>query len=107
MLKNSPCEQLIAIALDTQLKVIGSYVISSGTLDSSLAHPREAFRVAILLNAGAIIIAHNHPSGSLEPSGADWKVYERFKQAGELLGIGVIDSLITNESQAYSMEAHK
>lgn len=105
MLKNSPNEQLIAIALDTKSKVIGAYVISTGTLDCSLAHPREAFRPAILLNARSVIFAHNHPSGDLTPSSDDISVYARLKAAGDLLGIQVHDSIIVSDTEALSMEA--
>lgn len=102
-LKDSPCEQLIAIALDTKNKVIGMYVITQGTLDSSLCHPREAFRPAILLNASSIIIAHNHPSGELEPSREDYRVFDHLQNAGDLIGIHVHDSIIVNDEEALSM----
>lgn len=105
MLKDSPNEKLIAIALDTKSKVIGAYVISTGTLDCSLAHPREAFRPAILLNARAVIFAHNHPSGDLTPSSDDISVYARLKAAGDLLGIQVHDSIIVSDTEALSMES--
>ena len=66
-LGDSPCEQFVVFVLDTKNKVIGQMTITVGTLDASLVHPREVFRPAILLNAAAIIIAHNHPSGDLTP----------------------------------------
>lgn len=104
LLKNSPCEQLIGVALDTKHKVIAAYVITQGTLDCSLVHPREAFRVAILLNASALILAHNHPSGDISPSREDWAVYKRLKECGVLLGIQVMDSIIVNDETHQSME---
>jgi DNA repair protein RadC len=103
LLGNSPNEQLIAIALDLKSRVIGAYVITSGTIDASLVHPREAFRAAILLNAASIVIAHNHPSGDLTPSRQDWAVYEQMKKAGELLGIAIHDSIIVSDTDSLSM----
>ena len=86
MLRDSPNEQLVAVLLDTKLTVIGAHVITHGILDASLAHPREIFRPAILANASAVILAHNHPSGELNASRQDYEVFERCKQAGELIG---------------------
>ena len=96
MLKDSPIEQFIVIMLDTKLKVIGATVITVGTLDASLVHPREVFRPAIIANSSAVIVAHNHPSGDLTPSREDWSAYESLQHAGKLLGISVLDSLIVN-----------
>jgi DNA repair protein RadC len=70
-LKDSPCERFVIVMLSTQLQVIGFAEITVGTLDASLVHPREVFRPAILANASAIIIAHNHPSTHLTPSRED------------------------------------
>jgi DNA repair protein RadC len=103
LLGNSPNEQLIAIALDLKTRVIGAYVITSGTIDSSLVHPREAFRAAILLNAASIVMAHNHPSGDLTPSPQDWAVYEQMKKAGNVLGIAIHDSIIVSDTDSLSM----
>lgn len=108
MLADSPNEQLVVIMLDTKLNVIGASVVTSGTLDASLVHPREVYRPAILANAASIIIAHNHPSGDPAPSSADWQVYERCKQAGQQLGISCLDSIVVGFNldgtvNAYSM----
>jgi DNA repair protein RadC len=100
ILEDSPNEQLLAISLDTQLKPIGITVVTTGTLDSSLVHPREVFRAAILQNAARIIIAHNHPSGDLDPSLHDIAVFERIRQAGSVLGIECIDSIIVGSNAA-------
>lgn len=104
-LKDSPCEQFVVVLLDTQLRVIGLAPITVGTLDASLVHPRECFRPAILANASAVILAHNHPSGLLTPSREDLAVTERLIKAGELLGIRVLDSIIVNDEEAYSLNA--
>lgn len=103
-LKDSPCERFVIVMLSTQNQLIGMSEITVGTLDASLVHPREVFRPAILANASAIIVAHNHPSGVLVPSSQDHAVYSRLKQAGELLGIRVLDSIVCNDEEAISME---
>ena len=87
-------ERLISILLDTKNKIIGIDLVSIGTLNSSLVHPRELFRKAILAGANSIIIAHNHPSNSLDPSGADIDVAKRLEKCGDILGIQLLDSLI-------------
>lgn len=102
-LKESPCERFVIVMLSTQLQVIGFAEITVGTLDASLVHPREVFRPAILANASAIVIAHNHPSGQLTPSREDHSVFSRLQAAGDLLGIRVLDSIICNDETAISM----
>jgi DNA repair protein RadC len=102
-LGNSPNEQLIAFALDVKCRVIGQHTVTVGTLDASLAHPREIFRAAIILNASSVIIAHNHPSGDLVPSRQDCDVFERLKKSGDLIGIQLLDSIIVSDNDGMSM----
>jgi DNA repair protein RadC len=73
---------------------IGLEVISNGTLDTILVHPREVFRPAVILSAAAIILCHNHPSGDPEPSAADIKVTRELIRAGQVLKIEVLDHII-------------
>jgi len=94
-------EYFLCVTLNGSHKVIGTHVVSQGLVNCSLVHPREVFRPAIMDNATSIIIAHNHPSGSLEPSGDDRDVTRRLRQAGELLGINVLDHLIVGPSVGY------
>src|ERR1039457_2889517 len=68
---NSECECLVVFILNTRRRVKGHYLVSIGTMDTILCHPREVFRLAIMASAAAIIIAHNHPSGESTPSQAD------------------------------------
>lgn len=96
LLKDSPSEQFVSIMLDTKLKVIGAHIVTTGTLDASLVHPREAFRAAIIANASAVIFAHNHPSGDCTPSREDMSVLGQMELAGKQLGINVHDSIIVN-----------
>ncbi len=87
-------ERLISILLDSKNKIIGIDLVSIGTLNSSLVHPREVFRKAIAAGSNAIIIAHNHPSNSTDPSPADIKVAKTLEKCGDILGIQLLDSLI-------------
>ncbi len=96
LLKDSPSEEFVAIMLDCKLKLIGANVVTRGTLDASLVHPREAFRAAIIANASAVIFAHNHPSGDCTPSREDMSVLSQMEVAGKHLGISVHDSIVVN-----------
>jgi len=87
-------EQLRGLYLDSHYRVIYDEVISIGSLTSNVVHPREVFQPAISHGAVAVIIAHNHPSGSLEPSGADVEVTRQLLGAGRILGIDLLDHLI-------------
>jgi DNA repair protein RadC len=96
-------EYFCVFFLDTQNKITGKDVISIGTLNASLIHPRETFRTAILKNCCSVIVAHNHPSGSLEPSDEDIAVTKRLKDAGKLLGIEVLDHVIVTADSYTSL----
>lgn len=89
-----PEEHLIAITVGTGGGINGFCEVSKGTLDSSLATPREMFRAAIMQNAAGIILVHNHPSGSPTPSNSDIETTKRMVEAGKLLGINVLDHVI-------------
>ena len=91
-------EYFVCLTLDGGNRLIAKRVISIGTLTASLVHPREVFADAIADRAASMIVAHNHPSGDLRPSSADMAVTERLKQAGELLGIELIDHLIVTKT---------
>ena len=87
-------EYFVCLTLDGANRLIAKRIITIGTLTASLVHPREVFADAITDRAASIIVAHNHPSGSLEPSQADRDVTERLRQAGELLGINLVDHIV-------------
>ena len=97
-------EYFVCLTLDGANRLIAKRVISIGTLTASLVHPREVFAEAITDRAASIVVAHNHPSGNLEPSIADKEVTERLRQAGEILGIEVLDHLILGEGGFSSVE---
>ena len=80
--------------LDSNNAVIASEIVSIGTLNLSIVHPREIFKLAIIKSANSIILVHNHPSGNVEPSEEDIKVTEQLRKSGELLGIKILDHVI-------------
>jgi DNA repair protein RadC len=92
-------EVFIAVNLDQTLKINSIHVVSIGTVNMSLVHPREVFKTAILSNASHIVLAHNHPSGNPEPSDEDIRMTSRLFQCGELLGIKVVDHIIIGDSE--------
>ena len=95
-------EYFYAFYLNSQGVVSDVVKVSQGSLTASLVHPREVFRPALLTNSAAIIIAHNHPSGNPKPSENDNRLTRRLKKAGKLLGIEVIDHIITGDGEHYS-----
>ena len=99
-------EHFVAMHLDTRHRVVSVEIVSMGTLSSSLVHPREVFKGAILANAAAIICAHNHPSGDVSPSQEDRALLKRVLEAGQLLGIPLLDFLIVSETEHWSASEH-
>ncbi|MHB9134721.1 MAG: RadC family protein [Armatimonadota bacterium] len=97
-------ETFIVLMLDTRNQIIGLNIVSIGTVNASLVHPRECFKPCLLANCAAVILAHNHPSGDPTPSQEDLALTGRLKQAGELLGIPVVDHLIIGEYQFVSLK---
>lgn len=95
-------EKMIVLCLNTKNEPINISVVSVGTLNSSLVHPREVFKTAILSNSNKILIAHNHPSGKVDPSNEDDKITNRLREAGELLGIEMLDHLIIGDGLYFS-----
>ncbi len=98
--RSSKREHFLAFYFNTQHQLIERHIISIGTLNSSLVHPREVFEPALRLSAASVIVAHNHPSGSLEPSPQDHEVTARLIEAGELLGVSLLDHVLVT-SRAY------
>lgn len=91
-------EYFVCLTLDGANRLIAKRIITIGTLTSSLVHPREIFAEAISDRAASIIVAHNHPSGTLTPSSADSEVTQRLEEAGVVLGIKLVDHLIVSSS---------
>ena len=95
-------EQFIVCGLDAKHHIIGLNVVSTGSLTLAIVHPREVFKPLILMNAAALICAHNHPSGDPTPSAEDRVLTTRLKQAGELLGITLLDHIVLGDGRHYS-----
>ena len=91
-------EYFVCLTLDGANRLIAKRIITIGTLTASLVHPREVFAEAITDRAASIIVAHNHPSGTLTPSSADSEVTQRLEEAGVVLGIKLVDHLIVSSS---------
>jgi DNA repair protein RadC len=85
------------LILNTKNKIVAVHEVSRGTLNSSLIHPREVFKPAVLHNAATIICFHNHPSGDPKPSEEDIEVTKRLVEAGKILGIEVLDHIIVSD----------
>lgn len=102
---DSDRENLIVCCLDVKNKPINVSVVSTGSINSSVAHPREVFKTAILSNANSIIVAHNHPSGDTEPSQNDFNTTLRLKECGEILGVTLLDHIIVGDGY-YSFKEH-
>lgn len=99
---NRPVEQFGVVLLDTKRRVLRTTVLSIGTLDASIVHPREIFREATLAGAAALVLFHNHPSGDPKPSDDDVALTRRLAAAGVLMGIDVIDHIILADVRYYS-----
>ena len=104
LIGNKDREHFVALHLNARHQVVSADTVSIGTLTGALVHPREVYKAAILSNAAAIICGHNHPSGDLAPSREDTAIYERLEQAGNILGIKLLDFLIVSDSRYRSIE---
>lgn len=95
-------EQFLVACLDAKHAIIGVNIVSIGSLSMSIVHPCEVFKPAILLNTAAIICAHKHPSGDPAPSSEDRVLTVRLRQAGDLIGITMLDHIILGDNRTYS-----
>lgn len=100
---NPECECFVVLLLNTRRRVKGHHVVSIGTLDTILVHPREVFRHALFAAAAAVVLMHNHPSGEATPSEADIKVTRDLIRAGQLLKIEVLDHVIMGNPKHCSL----
>jgi DNA repair protein RadC len=103
LLENEPAEVFAILCVTTKHRVIGYHEVSRGTLDSTTAHPREVFKTAVMVNAASILLAHNHPSGDPTPSSDDIQLTRRLIDAGEILGIQVLDHIIVGDGRYVSL----
>jgi DNA repair protein RadC len=100
---NPDCECFIVLLLNTRKRVKGHHLVSIGTMDTILVHPREVFSVAVAMKAAAIVLIHNHPSGDSTPSEADIKVTRDLIRAGLLLKIEVLEQVIMGNPKHSSL----
>jgi DNA repair protein RadC len=97
-------EHFRTLLLDSKNRVIASELVSTGTLNASLVHPRELFRRAIKASSAAVVLAHNHPSGDPTPSAEDLALTKRLVEAGRLLGIEILDHVIIGDNRYVSLK---
>lgn len=104
-LGNQQQENFLVVYLNVKNHIIGSKIVFKGTVDSSVVHPREIFKEAVLKSASRMIIVHNHPSTDVLPSQADIALTQKLIECGELMGIEVLDHLIVSNSSFLSFKA--
>ena len=104
-LKGKKKEHFLVICLDTRNRLINCKPVSIGSLDTSIVHPREAFKEAVSSSAASVIFVHNHPSGDPEPSKEDVELTKRLAKAGEIIGIDVLDHIIVCDKNYLSLKA--
>ena len=102
--ENAVVETAQMLALDTKNKIIGVFIISTGSLNASIIHPRDVFQRAILSNAASVILVHNHPSGDPTPSLEDMELTRKLMEAGKVLDIAVLDHVVMGENRFVSMK---
>ncbi len=104
-IRNAGKEHFLALYLDARNVIINREIVSVGSLNANIVHPREVFRPAIAQGAAAVILVHNHPSGDVSPSNEDLKLTSRLAEAGRLLGIEVLDHVIVARSRFMSFRS--
>jgi len=104
-LKGKKKEHFLVLCLDTRNRLVNCKPVSIGSLDTSIVHPREAFKEAVSSSAASVIFVHNHPSGDPEPSKEDIELTKRLVKAGEIIGIDVLDHIIVCDRSYLSLKA--
>jgi DNA repair protein RadC len=104
-LKGKKREHFLVLCLDTRNRLINCRPVSMGSLDTSVVHPREAFKEAVSSSAASVIFVHNHPSGDPEPSKEDIELTKRLAEAGKIVGIEVLDHIIVCDKDYLSLKA--
>ncbi|TGC08312.1 RadC family protein [Methanolobus halotolerans] len=97
-------ERLVALLLDTKNHVLREEVISIGSLNANIVHPREVFKAALIESCASVILSHNHPSGDPTPSREDIAVTEKLAEGGKLLGIDVLDHVVIGDGRYVSLK---
>ncbi len=102
--EGDPRESFFVFHLNNNHEIISFETVSTGTVNQTLVHPRDVFRAAVAISASAIIIGHNHPSGKAVPSREDIRVTQNLVEAGEILGVPVVDHLVVTAGGFYSFK---
>ena len=97
-------EMCVSLALSTKYNVIGHTLVSIGTVNETIVHPRDVFRAAVALGAYAVLLIHNHPSGESSPSEADRRLTSRIAEAGRILQLQLLDHLIVGAATCFSFK---
>jgi len=105
-MRNLPKEHLRGLYLNSHNRILRDEVVSIGTVNANMIHPREVFRPAIECNAAAVVLAHNHPSGEAVPSAEDVTITQQLIQAGKILGLAVLDHVIITKDTFVSINAN-
>ncbi|HFL2529380.1 RadC family protein [Clostridioides difficile] len=100
-LVDSDREKFVVVYLDTKNQPVSIEIVSIGTVNSAMVHPREVFKVAVLSNASKIICFHNHPSGNTNFSKEDEVITKRLQKCGEILGIELVDHIVVGDDDKY------
>jgi len=106
-LRKEQREHFLVLLLNARHEVLGKETISIGSLNASIVHPREVFKPAVLASAASLVLVHNHPSGDPEPSEEDVAISKRLVQAGELLGISVLDHVVIASRGVVSLRSRQ
>jgi len=104
-LRKEQREHFLVLLLNARHEVMGKETVSIGSLNASIVHPREVFKPAITASAASVILVHNHPSGDPEPSEEDLTITKRLVEAGELLGVQVLDHVIVASRGVVSLRS--
>ena len=104
-MRTLPKEHMRGLYLNSHGRIIRDELISIGTINSNIIHPREVFHPAIAVNAAAVVVAHNHPSGEAAPSAEDIEITRQLVQAGKILGIALLDHVIITKDAFTSVNA--
>lgn len=97
-----PYEKMVMLTLNSQHDVVGCFEVGRGTVDEATVYPREIALRCLLTNAKAVILTHNHPSGSLKPSSADMDITARIEDVLRMLDIRLLDHIIVTSDKSYS-----
>jgi DNA repair protein RadC len=101
---DEPEEVFVALYLNTKNMVVAYRPLARGTINEAMIHPREVFKYALLANCASVIVAHNHPSGSVTPSREDISVTQRLLNAGKVIGIELLDHVIVTDKSYESLK---